>query len=180
MPRNIEAVAKTGAKVLVTACSEDVRAFLKDYRRWGGNPPFSVLHLTQYVERLVSEKRLTFTKPLPNLKAAFHDSCAQGRVTGMYDAPRNAMKFLRGLAPLEMFPNKADAHCSGAGAGFPLVFPNQADSIGAKRLQNALDLGAQTLITTCPHAEAHFEDVAKRQNIPLRTLDVAEVLAQAL
>ena len=39
---------------------------------------------------------------------------------------------------------------------------------------------AQTVITTCPHAEAHFEDVAKRQNIPLRTLDVAEVLAQAL
>ncbi len=180
MPRNIEAVAKTGAKVLVTACAEDVRAFLKDYRRWGGNPPFSVLHITQYVERLVSEKRLTFTKPLPNLKAAFHDSCAQGRVTGMYDAPRNAMKFLKGLTPLEMFPNKADAHCSGAGGGFPLVFPNQADSIGAKRLQSALDIGAQTLITTCPHAEAHFEDVAKRQNIPLRTLDVAEVLAQAL
>ena len=98
----------------------------------------------------------------------------------MYDAPRNAMKFLKGLTPLEMFPNKADAHCSGAGGGFPMVFPDQADSIGAKRLQSALDLGAQTVITTCPHAEAHFEDVAKRQNIPLRTLDVAEVLAQAL
>jgi Fe-S oxidoreductase len=180
MPRNIDAVARTGAKVLVTACAEDVRAFLKDYRRWGGNPPFSVLHITQYVERLVSEKRLAFTKPLPNLKAAFHDSCAQGRVTGMYDAPRNAMKFLKGLTPLEMFPNKADAHCSGAGAGFPLVFPNQADSIGAKRLQSALDLGAQTVITTCPHAEAHFEDVSKRQNIPLKTLDIAEVLALAL
>ena len=90
------------------------------------------------------------------------------------------MKFLRGLSPLEMFPNKAEAHCSGAGAGFPLVFPNQADSIGAKRLQSALDLGAQTVITTCPHAEAHFEDVSKRQNIPLKTLDIAEVLALAL
>src|SRR3972149_859481 len=45
MPRNIQAVAETGAKILVTACAEDVRAFLKDYRRWGGNPPFSVLHV---------------------------------------------------------------------------------------------------------------------------------------
>ncbi|TLZ72636.1 MAG: (Fe-S)-binding protein [Methanobacteriota archaeon] len=180
MPRNIEAVAETGAKILVTACSEDVRAFLKDYRRWGGNPPFSVLHITQYVERLVSDKRLVFTKPLPNLKAAFHDSCAQGRVTGMYDAPRNAMKFLKGLVPLEMFPSKSDAHCSGAGAGFPLVFPDQASSLGAKRLQAAMDVGAQAVVTTCPHAEMHFEDIAKRQNIPLQTLDIAEVLAQAL
>src|SRR2546427_13076366 len=106
MPRNIEAVAKTGAKVLVTACSEDVRAFLKDYRRWGGNPPFSVLHITQYVERLVSDKRPTFPKPLPNLKAAFHDSCAHGPGTGMDDAPTNARRILRGLAPLQVFPNK--------------------------------------------------------------------------
>ena len=180
MPRNIQAVAQTGAKVLVTACSEDVRAFLIDYRHWGGNPPFSVLHITQYVERLVSEKRLTFTKPLQGLKAAFHDSCAQGRVTGMYDAPRNAMKFLKGLVPLEMFPNKAEAHCSGAGAGFPLVFPNQANSIGSKRLQNAMELGASAVITTCPHAAMHFEQVAARQNMPLQTLDIAEVLAQAL
>jgi len=180
MPRNLQAVAETGAKILVTACAEDVRAFLKDYRRWGGNPPFSVLHITQYVERLVTEKRLAFTKPLPNLKVAFHDSCAQGRVCGMYDAPRNAMKFLKGLVPLEMFPSKADARCSGAGGGFPLVFPDQARSLGSDRLENAIELGAQAIVTTCPHAEMHFEEIARRQNSPLRTLDIAELLAQAL
>ncbi len=180
MPRNIQAVAETGAKILVTACAEDVRAFLKDYRRWGGNPPFSVLHITQYVERLVSEKRLAFTKPLPNLKAAFHDSCAQGRVCEMYDAPRNAMKFLKGLVPLEMFPNKVDAHCSGAGAGFSLVFPDQSRSLGAERIENAVELGAQAIVTTCPHAEMHFEEIAKRQSAPIQILDIAEVLAQAL
>ena len=180
MPHNVEAVAGTGAKILVTACAEDVRAFRKDYRRWGESPPFSVLHITQYVERLVAEKRLTFTKPLPNLKAAFHDSCAQGRVCGMYDAPRNAMKFLKGLVPLEMFPAKADAHCSGAGGGFPLVFPDQARFLGSKRLQNAVELGGQALVTTCPHAEMHFEEIQKRENVPVQVLDIAEVLAAAL
>ncbi len=180
MPHNIQAVAQTGAKILVTACAEDLRAFLRDYRLWGGNPPFSVLHITQYVERLVKEKRLAFTKPLPNLRAAFHDSCAQGRVCQAYDGPRNAMKFLRGLVLLEMFPNKEEAHCSGAGGGFGLVFPDQAASTGSKRMENALDLGAQALVTTCPHAEMHFEDLAKRRHMPLQTLDIAEVLAMAL
>jgi len=180
MPHNIQAVSQTGAKILVTACAEDLRAFLKDYRRWGGNPPFSVLHISEYVERLVKEKRLTFPKPLPNLKAAFHDSCAQGRVCGAYDGPRNAMKFLRGLTSLEMFPNREEARCSGAGGGFSLVFPNQAASIGSERLETAVELGAQAIITTCPHAEMHFEEIAKRRNMALQTLDIAEVLAMAL
>ncbi|OGS50940.1 MAG: hypothetical protein A3K65_03765 [Euryarchaeota archaeon RBG_16_68_12] len=180
MPHNLEAVAETGAKILVTACAEDVRAFRKDYRHWGGNPPFSVLHITQYVERLVTEKRLAFTRPLPNLKVAFHDSCAQGRVTGMFDAPRNAMKFLKGLVPLEMSPSKGDAHCSGAGGGFALVFPDQARSLGSNRLQNAVELGGVALVTTCPHAEMHFEEIQKRENVPVQVLDIAEVLAAAL
>ncbi len=180
MPHNLQAVAETGAKILVTACAEDVRAFRKDYRGWGGNPPFSVLHITQYVERLVADKRLVFTKPLPNLKAAFHDSCAQGRVLQMYDAPRNAMKFLKGLVPLEMLPTKADAACSGAGGGFPLVFPDQARSLGAKRLQAAAEAGGQAVVTTCPHAEMHFDEIVKRENVPIQILDIAEVIAQAL
>lgn len=90
------------------------------------------------------------------------------------------MKFLKGLVPLEMFPSKADAHCSGAGGGFPLVFPDQARSLGSKRLQNALELGGQALVTTCPHAEMHFEEIQKRENVPVQVLDIAEVLAAAL
>jgi len=180
MPHNVEAVAATGAKILVTACAEDVRAFRMDYRRWGESPPFSVLHITQYVERLVAEKRLAFTKPLPNLKAAVHDSCAQGRVCGMYDAPRNAMKFLKGLTPVEMSPSRGDARCSGAGGGFPLLFPDEARSLGADALRNAVEVGGQAIVTTCPHAEAHLEDAAKRENVPVQVLDIAEVLAQAL
>ncbi len=179
MPDNIEAVAQTGAKVLVTACAECYRAFRKDYPAWGGNPPFSVFHVSHFVEKLVREKRITFTKPIPT-KIAFHDACHMSRVTETYDSPRQALKFIKDLKLLEMFPTRENAQCSGGGGGFPDVYGHQAAGVASRRLQAAVDTGATTLVTTCPHAEMHLEGVAKQRNLQIGIVDLAEMIAQGL
>ena len=179
MPHNIQAVAQTGAKALVTACAECYRAFLRDYKDWGENPPFSVYHISHFVEKLVREKRLTFTKPVPT-KLAFHDACHMARVAGAYDPPRQALKFVKDLKVLEILPSRDAALCSGAGAGFPDVYPEQAAGVASRRLQAAADTGAATLVTSCPHAEMHFERVAKQRNMQISILDLAEAVAQGL
>jgi len=179
MRHNIEAVAETGAKALVTACAECYRAFRKDYRTWGGNPPFSVFHLSEYIERLVREKRLTFTKPLPE-KFAFHDACNMGRVCGAFEPPRRAIKYLKDVKLLEMFPAREDALCSGGGGGFPDVYAGQAAGVASRRLQAAADTGAGALVTACPHAEVHLERIARDRNMAVRILDLAEVVVQGL
>ena len=180
MPHNIRAVAKTGAKALVTACAEDYRAFQRDYRRYGGNPPFRILHITQYIEQLVKDKRLTFTKPLPNLKIAFHDACQLGRVCQIYDAPRTAMKYLRGLTVLEMYHAKDETICSGAAAGYPQAFPEQAKNIASERIEEALATGGTMIGTTCPFAEDHLAEVARQRNTGVSVIDIVELAAQAL
>src|SRR5436190_620312 len=179
MPHNVQAVEETGAKVLVTACAECYRAFARDYKAWGGNPPFSVFHISHYVEKLIREKRIAFTKPLPQ-KVAFHDACHMSRVTKVYEAPRQALKFIKDLKVLEILPHHEDALCSGAGGGFPAVFPEQAARVAERRLDAAEDTGAPSLVTTCPHAELHFEDVASKRNMALSIVDLAEMLANAL
>ncbi len=179
MPHNLEAVARTGAKALVTACAECYRAFYRDYKDWGGNPPFSVYHVSHYVEKLVREKRIAFTKSLPQ-KIAFHDACHMSRVCGAFDSPRQALKFVKDLKVLEMVPSREDALCSGAGAGFPDVYPDQAANVGSRRLEDAVETGATSLVTTCPHAERHFEQVAKQRNMHISIVDLAEMIAQAL
>ncbi|HLQ41502.1 MAG TPA: (Fe-S)-binding protein [Thermoplasmata archaeon] len=179
MPHNVNAVEETGAKVLVTACAECYRAFARDYKRWGGNPPYSVFHISHYVEKLIREKRITFTKPLPQ-KIAFHDACHMSRVAKVYEPPRQALKFIRDLKVLEILPHHEDALCSGAGGGFPAVFPEQAAGVAQRRLDAAEDTGATTLVTTCPHAEMHFEGVARSRNMTLSIVDLAEMLANAL
>lgn len=179
MPHNVQAVEETGAKVLVTACAECYRAFARDYRQWGGNPPYSVFHISHYVEKLIREKRIAFTKPLPQ-KVAFHDACHMSRVAKVYDAPRQALKFIRDLKVLEIAPHHEDALCSGAGGGFPAVFPEQAVGVAQRRLDAAEDTGAPSVVTTCPHAELHFEDVTSKRNMTLSIVDLAEMLANAL
>ena len=102
------------------------------------------------------------------------------RVTKVYEPPRQALKFIRDLKVLEILPHHEDALCSGAGGGFPAVFPEQAAGVAQRRLDAAEDTGATTLVTTCPHAEMHFEGVARQRNMALSIVDLAEMLANAL
>src|SRR5438552_3968133 len=56
----------------------------------------------------------------------------------------------------------------------------QAAAVAQRRLDAAEDTGAPSLVTTCPHAELHFEDVASKRNMTLSIVDLAEMLANAL
>src|SRR3990170_2643720 len=178
MPHNLEAVAGTGAKALVTACAECYRAFLEDYRRYGQNPPFAVYHVSHYIEKLVKEKRLKFSKKIDR-KVTLHDSCQMARVCGQADAPRNAMKYLQGVVPLEMFHNRETTLCSGAAGGFKEAFPQEAASLAARRMGEARDTGAHLMVTTCPHARTHCAEVAGKGR-GIETIDLAELAAEHL
>jgi len=179
MPHNLDAVARTGTKALVTACAECYRSFSRDYKGWGGNAPFSVFHISQFIAKLVSEKRIAFTKPIPQ-SIAFHDACHMGRVCDTFDPPRQALKFVKDLKLLEILPMREEALCSGGGGGFPDVFPAQADNVASRRIEAAVNTGSKTLVTTCPHAEMHFDKVARQRNMQMSIVDLAEIVAQAL
>lgn len=179
MPHNISAVAGTGAKAMVTACAECYRTFVRDYRDFGGVPPFAVYHMAEYVSKLVSEKRLKFSKKIEK-KVAYHDPCHLGRHCNCYDAPRDVMKFIQGLQRLEIDPNRNQAQCSGGAGGFPEAFPQQANTLAARRLEQAAKTGADLMVTACPFARERFDNAAKRQGGGLVTMDIVELLADAL
>lgn len=178
-PHNVEEVAKTGAKTLVTACAECFRAFRRDYREMIGNPPFSVYHISQFVEKLVRKKRLRLTKPMSKV-VTLHDACHLGRNCGMYEEPRRALKLIPQLKAVEMRRNRDETLCSGASGGFNLIWEKEAANIARRRLEEAVRSGAEVLATTCPHAEEHMKEVARRANIPIETVDLVELIAGAL
>lgn len=179
MPHNLDAVAKSGAKILVTACGECYSTFLTDYRRFGGHVPFQVLHISHYVDRLIKEKRLKFSKPMKR-KFAFHDACHLARNSGAYDAPRAALKFVPGIELVEMAHSRAEARCCGEDLGFRAAFPREAQTLAAKRLQEAKETGAEAIVTGDAHTEVHLNQVAQRLGRSMATLDIVEILADAL
>lgn len=179
-PHNIEVVERTGAKALVTACAECFRAFWRDYRERGaGNPPFSVYHIAGYVEKLVKEKKLKLTKPLEKA-VTLHDACHYGRNCGRYDPPRAALKVVPKAQYKEMRRSRDETLCSGASGGFHLVWKKEAANIARRRLEEAVDTGAQVMATTCPHAIDHFQKVARKANVPIETKDLAVLIADAI
>src|SRR5437879_6043685 len=60
-PRNGGERQEPGATLPVTACAECSRAFARDYRQWGGNPPYRVFHISHYVEKLIRLSRISFS-----------------------------------------------------------------------------------------------------------------------
>ena len=57
--RNIDEIRKRGAKTLITACPGCFKAFKDIYPRIFGKLDFQVLHVSQYLELLIREGKLT-------------------------------------------------------------------------------------------------------------------------
>jgi Fe-S oxidoreductase len=178
-PHNIHELEKTGAKAVITSCAECYRAWFRDYRELAGNPPASVFSVSQFVETLVKRGSLKFTNPVKK-KVAFHDACQQGRNSGQYDSPRNLLKMIPGVQLVEMFRNKEQALCSGVNGGFEMVWPLQAENIAKRRLQMALEAGAEVVATTCPFTIMQLEEEAQKMGLKIEIRDVAELAAEAL
>jgi Fe-S oxidoreductase len=52
--------------------------------------------------------------------------------------------------------------------------------LAARRLTESRETGAQVMVTTCPHALQHLNDVSKRGGGSMATIDLAELAAEHL
>ena len=118
-------IKASGAKILVTPCSDCFACFRYTHPRMGRPIDIEVQHISQFVERLVKEGKLKLTKEIP-LKVTYHDPCHLGRMSesfmgdfagrkldrpsflkrqgwnGVYDTPRNILKSIPGVELTEM------------------------------------------------------------------------------
>jgi Fe-S oxidoreductase len=153
-----------------------------------------VVHTTEFLERLMAEGRLPLTG-LPwkatykdgrfstdgfPLKATYHDPCHLGRWSGIYDPPRNILKSIPQLELVEMFFNRADAWCCGAGAGVMSLSGDYAKAIASERLNQAEKVGARAVVSACPFCKHNFEQASKGREKPMEIYDVVEVVASAM
>ncbi len=157
---NIEAIERTGAKTVVTACAGCYRTWKIDMPREGHKYKFEVLHITEYLDRLVQEGRVAFESPEP-IVVTYHDPCHLGRHAEVYEAPRRVLQAVRSLELVEMRTNRRYAHCCGSGGGVKSTYGQLANQVAANRLEEAEETGATTLVTACPFCHRGLTDGAK-------------------
>jgi len=174
---NIEALKD--AKTVITSCAGCARAFLKDYPEVVGGLPFEVLHITEFLESLMDEGKLTLKEPVAK-KVTYHDPCHIGRELMMYDPPRNVMNAIPDIEFVEMKSTRENAWCCGGGGGLKISNPNMAINVATDRLGHAKEVGAEAIVSSCPFCKTNLLDAIKKTGSNLEMHDITELVALSM
>ncbi|MCK5561413.1 MAG: (Fe-S)-binding protein [Thermoplasmata archaeon] len=175
---NVKAIKETGATTLVAACAGCYNTIKNEYPKLVGELPVELYHVSEYVEKIIKEKKLKFTKTIDKT-VTFHDSCHLGRGAGVFDAPRNVLNSIPGIKLTEMYRSRERSRCCGAGCGCVAAFNDIASALAKDRVQEAEDVGAELIVTTCPFCNLNLNR-AGEDNGGMKTVDVVELAYQAL
>jgi Fe-S oxidoreductase len=174
---NIELIKSYEVKKVVTSCPHCFNTLAKDYRELDFD--IEVENYTVFLKQLLDSGKLKLNAE--ELACTYHDSCYLGRHNDIYDAPRALVKAAGGKI-VEMDKTKAEAFCCSAGGGRIMAEEKLGERINIKRVNMAVDTGAQTLLSNCPFCLTMFEDGIKGADVEdkLKTKDIAEVLVERL
>ncbi len=108
-------------------------------------------------------------------RVAYHDSCHLLRELGIGEQPRKLLRKVRGIDFVEMEGHRV---CCGFGGTFAVKFPEVSAAMGQDKLQFAAQTDAEYLIANDSGCLMHLAGMIHRQGLPLKTMHLAEVLAQ--
>ena len=109
-----------------------------------------------------------------NAKATYHDSCAALRECKIKTGPRTLLSFVKGLELVEM--NDVET-CCGFGGTFAVKFEAISAGMADQKITNALATGAEYIISTDLSCLMQIDGFIKKKNLPLKTMHIADVLA---
>ncbi len=107
-------------------------------------------------------------------KATYHDSCGALRECGIKEGPRQLLKKVKGLELVEM---KECETCCGFGGTFAVKFEPISIGMAQVKVKSALDTGAEYMITTDVSCMMHVQGYINQNNLPIKTIHIADVLA---
>jgi len=177
MAHNLEVVRSMGAERVVCTCASCYHVWAHIYPQEMGDLGLEVIHATQLLADLQAEGKLTM-KSLPR-QVTYHDPCELGRVSGIYDVPRQVLAAIPDLTSVEMALNRVTAFCCGEGGNLEVFNPGLSQAVAGRRLAQAQATGAQILVTACARNKRALAAAASRNDGPLEVLDIVELVEQA-
>lgn len=176
---NIKTFIDHGVKKILVSSPHCFHTFKNEYSEFKVN--FEVVHISQYLLQLMNEGRLKPGKEYKK-KVTYHDPCYLGRHNGVYEEPREALKRLPGLELNEMPDSRVDSLCCGGGGGRIWMETPKGERFSDLRIDQAVAVGANVLVTCCPYCITNFEDsrMNRDDSDALQVKDITEVILEAL
>ncbi len=107
-------------------------------------------------------------------RAVYHDSCAGLRECKIKDEPRQLLSKVYGLEMVELPHNET---CCGFGGTFAVKFDAISSAMAQQKVENALAVGADHIISTDASCLLHLQGYIDKNNLPIKTMHIADVLA---
>ncbi len=184
MKRNIKAIENIGGSTIISSCPSCDMMWRLVYPEWakklGIRYDIKVKHYSEVLAEKIKNKEFVF--PQNNMEpvtVTWHDSCHMGRAMGIYDAPREVIRAIPNVKLVEMEYNREEAHCCGSVLTL-IKEPQVAEEVGKVRLDEAIEAGAQKVLSLCPCCEFQFRVTKNKKQLPLEIDDLAYFAASAL
>jgi Fe-S oxidoreductase len=176
---NIKTFVEHGVKRILVSSPHCYHTFKNEYPEFMVH--FEVVHISQYLFQLIGEGRLRPAKEYGK-KVTYHDPCYLGRHNGIFDEPRGVLKTIPGLELCEMAESREDSLCCGMGGGRIWFETPKTERFSNLRLEQAIGVGAEVLVTSCPYCITQFEDtrLALKDSEVIQIKDITEILQEVI
>ena len=182
--KNIQAVKRAGADTVISSCPACDMMWRHAYPEWaeklGIEYGITAKHYSEVLADKIQAGEFTFPdngqKPCT---VTWHDSCHIGRVSGVYEPPRQLIQAIPNTTLVEMTPNREEGHCCGSVLTL-IKEPPVAAEIGELHLNEAVEAGAEKVLALCPCCEFQLRVSADKKRVPIEVVDLARYSASAL
>ena len=186
MKKNIESVKRKGATTVIASCPACDMMWRSVYVQWakklGLEYNIKTKHYSEVIAEKIRNKEFQFPenpKQKEKINVTWHDSCHIGRASGVYEPPREIINAIPNVNLIEMENNKENAHCCGSVLTL-IKEPSVAAEVGKIRLDEAVECGAEKVLSLCPCCEFQFRVTKEKKNINLEIIDLARFASTAL
>ena len=176
---NIKTFIDNGVKKILVSSPHCYHTFKNEYPQF--KVSFEVVHISQYLFQLLNEGRLKITGEYGK-KVTYHDPCYLGRHNGIYDEPRGVLNKIPGLELHELPESRVDSLCCGMGGGRVWAETEKHERFSNLRVEQAIGLGVQELVTACPYCITALEDSRLVMNYGdvIEVKDITEIIQEVI
>jgi L-lactate dehydrogenase complex protein LldE len=131
-------------------------------------------NITEFTDFLVNTMKITDLGAVFEHTVTVHDSCTALREYGLKDEVRTLLRNVSGLSIAEMHDRDI---CCGFGGTFSVKHEPVATAMAEQKIDNALETGAEFIVSTDLSCLMHLEGFIKKQKHDIKVIHIVDVLA---
>lgn len=198
MRTNVANVKATGADTVISSCPACDMMWRQVYPQWceklGIDYAITARHYSEVLAEQIAAGTFVFPATVEadpvkgkrarvngaeKVKVTWHDSCHIGRVSGVYEPPRELIKANPNADFRELPFNREEGHCCGSVVTL-IKEPDVAARIGGEKHAEARAVEAETILALCPCCEFQLRVAGAANGSDIEVVDLARFTAEAL